>query len=103
MCHHSNLQIYGQKSYGVTIQIKPLWQNLWHKTRWNQDRHHKDDGLNTHRDMAYSATCEMKAFEMQTKATYGPLHPSPSPKPSLKEDCSKKQMNKKVENQTCTF
>ena len=43
----------------------------WQKTRWNGNRRHKD-GLNTNRDMAYSSTCEMMVFEMQTKGKYEP-------------------------------
>ena len=69
----------------------------WQKTRWNGNRRHKD-GLNTDRDMAYSSTCEMTVFEMQTKGKFDPPPPPAKPKrASLKEECSKKQMNKKVQ------
>ena len=68
----------------------------WQKTRWNGNRQHKD-GLNTNRDMAYSSTCEMMVFEMQTKGKYEPPAPAKPKRASLKEECSKKQMNKKVQ------
>ena len=46
----------------------------WQKTRWNGNRQHKDS-LNTDRDMAYSSTCEMTVFEMQTKGKFDPPPP----------------------------
>ena len=60
----------------------------WQKTRWNSNRWHKD-GLNTNRDMAYSSTCEMTVFEMQTKGKY---EPPPPPPPNLRGSLKRKNV-----------
>ena len=52
----------------------------WRKTRWNNDKRHKD-GFNTDRarDVTYSSKRETKGFEIKTRDSRTPPPPQENP------------------------